>query len=363
MVRVTLEKVSKKFGKTAAVDNVDLKVLDKEFFVLLGPSGGGKSTLLNIIAGLEPQDSGHVYFDELCVDGTPPERRNIAMVFQSYALYPHMNAFENISFALRLSKMKKEEVKGRVDKAASMLGISNLLNRRPHELSGGERQRVALARAIVREPKVFLLDEPMSNIDAKLRVLMRTELIRLQRDLQITMIYVTHDQVEAMTMAQKIAVITSGKVVQVGAPLTIYNHPANLFVAGFIGTPPMNFIDCSMEDLDGKMSLRSGSFEIDLPASVTQVVRERASSSEVILGVRPENITLCDKGTPDSYESEVYAVEPLGSEIIVNLKVGEHLMFAETDQAYPGKIGDKAWFTIDRDRIHVIDKKTSSCIL
>ena len=278
MVVVRLEKITKKFKNIIAVNEVSLEVKDKEFYILLGPSGSGKSTTLNIIAGLEEPTSGYVYFDGEIVNDVPPEKRDVAMVFQTFALYPHMTAFDNIAFPLRIRKYPKTEIRERVNRVAEMLRIKHLLEKKPYELSGGERQRVALARAIVREPKLFLLDEPLSNIDAKLRVHMRAELIRLQKELGITTIYVTHDQVEAMTMGDKIAVMNHGKIMQIGRPIEVFKKPANLFVAGFIGTPPMNFFDCSLETSNGEDMLNCGHFKIKLNKELADTIRKNAKA-------------------------------------------------------------------------------------
>lgn len=363
MVKVVLKDVFKKFGEVTAVDHVDLEINDKEFFVLLGPSGGGKSTILNLIAGLERETSGEIYFDDLLVNKMPPEKRDVAMVFQSYALYPHMNVFDNIAFGLKVRKMLRDEINKRVEYAAGMLRIKDLLKRKPHELSGGQRQRVALARAIVRKPKVFLLDEPMSNVDAKLRVPMRTELIRLQKSLGTTAVYVTHDQVEAMTMADRVAIIDLGKVQQVGSPLETYLKPLSIFVGGFIGTPPMNFFDCSLKMNDGEGRLETAMFSLPIGADVVRTLKERATGSELALGVRPEDISVYRERPFESIEVEVYALEPLGKEIVVDLKLGDEIVKAVTDPTFPGRMGDKVWMTINKERMHVFDRKTEKCVL
>lgn len=363
MVNVRLENVTKKFGKIVAVDNINLDIKDREFFILLGPSGGGKSTILNIIAGLEPATSGHVYFDDDCVDDIPPEKRDIAMVFQSYALYPHMNVYNNIAFSLKMHKVSKVEIEKRVKEVADMLRISDYLKTKPHELSGGERQRVALARAIVRKPKAFLMDEPMSNLDAKLRVNMRAELIRLQKQLETTTVYVTHDQIEAMTMADRIGVLDQGRLKQVGTPMEIYRHPNNLFVAGFIGSPAMNFFDCSLMEKDGGCLQTSG-FELKLPKDLFKVIKDKTGATEFILGVRPQQISIHRKPKmPESIETEVYAIEPLGSETLIDLKIGDKIIKVVTSEEYIGRIGDKAWINIDTNKIYLFDRKTEENIL
>lgn len=365
MVRVTLETVTKKFDDFTAVDNIDLEIKDKEFFVLLGPSGCGKTTILNMIAGLEPITEGRIYFDDIRVDTIPPEKRDVAMVFQSYALYPHMNAFDNIAFSLKIKKVPKEKIKKRIEDTADMLGIRWLLNKKPHEMSGGERQRVALARAIVRHPKAFLLDEPLSNVDAKLRVHMRAELIRLQEKLETTLIYVTHDQVEAMTMAQRVAIMSRGKIIQVDDPLKVYQHPDDLFVAGFIGSPPMNFFDCSLAKKNGRAILDASEFSIGLPDHIADVVEKKATDiSKLILGTRPPHISLYkQRSAKESIKCEVYALEPLGDDVIVDLKIGAHIVKTLTHMGFVARIGDTVWALIDKDKMHIFDGKTRKCIV
>ncbi|MFY9475298.1 MAG: sn-glycerol-3-phosphate ABC transporter ATP-binding protein UgpC, partial [Bacillota bacterium] len=265
MARVYLEHVWKRFGNVVAVKDVTLEIEDKEFLILVGPSGCGKSTTLRMIAGLEEISEGSIYIGDTLVNDIPPKDRDIAMVFQNYALYPHMDVYNNMAFGLKLRKFPKAEIDKRVNEAARVLGIENLLKRKPKELSGGQRQRVALGRAIVREPKVFLMDEPLSNLDAKLRVQMRAELAKLHDRLQTTIIYVTHDQTEAMTMGDRIVVQKDGVIQQVGAPMEIYDHPNNVFVAGFIGSPSMNFIDVVLLKEDDDLWVKSDSFKVKLP--------------------------------------------------------------------------------------------------
>ncbi|HHW15219.1 MAG TPA: sn-glycerol-3-phosphate ABC transporter ATP-binding protein UgpC, partial [Firmicutes bacterium] len=265
MASVTLKGVSKRFGNVTAVDNVNLEIADREFVVLVGPSGCGKTTTLRMVAGLEEITEGEIYIGERLVNDVAPKDRDIAMVFQNYALYPHMNVYDNMAFALKIRKVRRDEIDRRVRAAAQLLGIENLLDRKPKALSGGQRQRVALGRAIVREPKVFLMDEPLSNLDAKLRVQMRSELSKLHNRLQTTVIYVTHDQTEAMTMGDRIVVMKDGKVQQVGTPLDIYEHPANVFVAGFIGSPAMNFFQVRLDEANGQLFADFGSFRLPLP--------------------------------------------------------------------------------------------------
>ncbi len=364
MVEVKLENLTKKFGKSTAVDDLNLIIKDKEFFVLLGPSGSGKSTALNMIARLEEPTSGHVYFDGEIMDRIPTEKRDIAMVFQTYALYPHLNAFDNIAFGLRNRKVSEPEIKKRVEETAAMLGVGHLLKRKPFELSGGERQRIALARAIVRKPKAFLLDEPLSNIDAKLRAEMRIELIRLHRALQITMIYVTHDQVEAMTMADKIAILDHGKLMQIDSPIKIYQEPANQFVAGFIGSPMMNFLDCELVEKDGKKILQSEILAVEVPRKFQKILKDIPNGIELILGVRPENMTVNPSApSNEAVEGEVYALEHLGKETIADLKIGDKIVKAIVKPDSGLKLRDTAWIEIDRDELHLFDKKTGISLL
>ena len=364
MAKVVLEGLTKKFGDVVAVNDLGLEIQDKEFLVLLGPSGCGKTTALRCIAGLETPDAGNIYIGDRLVNQLPPKDRDIAMVFQSYALYPHMSVYDNLAFPLEMRKLSKQEIDERVKKAAETLRIPHLLKRKPRQLSGGEQQRVALGRAIVREPKVFLMDEPLSNIDAKLRFLMRVELKRLQRDLSITTAYVTHDQAEAMTMGDRIAVMDRGGLLQLSTPLGTYHSPSSTFVAGFLGSPPMNFIDCSFADKGGKAFLDAGTFTIDV-SELAAVIKEKSTSSELVLGVRPED-TLVQEGRPggDAVEAEVYVVEPLGAEIIVDLKIGENILKAVAPEgSVPTKIGDKVWVSFRKNKVHIFDKKTEKTIV
>ena len=321
MAEVKMQSIYKQFGNTEVIHGVDLEVDDNEFVVLVGPSGCGKSTLLRLIAGLEDVTSGEIEIDGVRVDYLPPAKRGIAMVFQSYALYPHMNVYQNMSFGLRLAKTDKQIVDQKVRDAAEILQITELLERKPKELSGGQRQRVAIGRAIVRDPKVFLFDEPLSNLDAKLRVQMRIELTKLHRELNATMVYVTHDQVEAMTMADKIVVLREGYVEQVGAPLDLYHNPANMFVAGFIGSPAMNFMDgkiSGISDQAVECELHSNK-KIQVPC---QPGEQAAAGSSIKAGVRPEHLELT--GDSDAIlQGEVFAVERLG---------GETYLYVQTEQ-------------------------------
>ena len=335
MAKVVIEDLSKNFDKVEAVKNFDLEIDDKEFVVLVGPSGCGKSTTLRCIAGLEEVTAGKIYIGDQMVNALPPRDRNIAMVFQDYALYPHMSVYQNMGFGLKLRKYAKAEINQRVREAAEILSIQELLNRKPRELSGGQRQRVAVGRAIVRKPSVFLFDEPLSNLDAKLRVQMRAELSKLHQQLQTTIIYVTHDQVEAMTMGTKIVIMKDGEIQQVGAPMELYEYPVNLFVAGFIGSPAMNFIPAKIVSKNSKLYVDAGSFELVIPPQKEQYLRGK-TDEEVIFGIRPEDIQ--DKSFAEktiqggsSIQAVVEVVEPLGSEVQLFVTSGEHVLVARVD--------------------------------
>ena len=325
MANVKMKSIFKQFGKTEVIHGVDLEIKDNEFAVFVGPSGCGKSTLLRLIAGLEDVTSGEIEIDSTLVNLLPPAKRGIAMVFQSYALYPHMNVYQNMSFGLRLAKTDKKIIDQKVRDAAKVLQITELLERKPKELSGGQRQRVAIGRAIVRDPKVFLFDEPLSNLDAKLRVQMRIELTKLHRELNATMIYVTHDQVEAMTMADKIVVLRDGYVEQIGAPLDLYHNPANMFVAGFIGSPSMNFIDSNISGIsDNNIEFKLGdSQKINFQCSPKE---DLTTGDPVKFGVRPEHLELTENGDA-KIEGKVFAVERLGGEtyLYVNTEKNQEL--------------------------------------
>jgi len=362
MVEVRLEKLTKIFDKkVVAVDNIDLQIKDKEFLVLLGPSGCGKTTTIRCIAGLEKPDSGNIYIGDRLVNDIPERDRDVAMVFQTFALWPHMKARDNIGFPLKMHKVPKKEIKKEVQKIAELLKISHLLERMPGQLSGGEAQRVALGRAIIRDPKVFLLDEPLANLDAKLRIHMRVELKKLQEQIGVTTICVTHDQAEAMAMADTIAVMNQGQIVQIGTASELYDQPANLFVAGFIGSPAMNFMDCTFEEAKG--FLVSDTFALEIPKQLIKEVKKNATGSELILGVRPQDITVNEEEVPNSIASEVYAIEPLGHETIFDLKLGDKVVKACTHPTYTINLGQKVWMKFDMDRMHLIDKKTEKAVI
>lgn len=358
-MRVFLDRLSKYFGEVKAVADLTLEIKDGEFMALLGPSGCGKTTTLLTIAGFYKPTSGSVLFDGRAVDNIPPRERNIGMVFQSYALYPHMTAFENIAFPLRLRKMPKKAMETKVKQVASLLRIEDVLRRRPGELSGGQQQRVALARALVKEPGLLLLDEPLSNLDAKLRIAMRAELKRLQKDLGITTIFVTHDQVEAMTMADRIAVLHEGKLQQVGTPEELYFSPGNLFVAGFIGTYPMNFLEASLEITEGAYFLHHGCLRVPLSPDRAHQIRQ-VGDRKLVLGLRPEDI----KVEPDQgSEAEVYVVEPLGRETLVTIKVRETMLKALVPSEVRFHPGDRVRWHVSLSRVYLFDSTSGEALL
>jgi len=360
MVRVRLVNLSKYFGKVKAVDNLNLEIKDGEFVALLGPSGCGKTTTLLMIAGIYKPTKGYIYFDDQIVNDLPPKERNVGMVFQSYALYPHMKVYDNIAFPLKLKKVPKQEIDQKVREVARFLRIEELLDRKPSQLSGGQQQRVALARALAKEPQLFLMDEPLSNLDAKLRVTMRAELKRLQKQLGITTIYVTHDQVEAMTMADRIAVMNEGRLQQYGEPRELYDKPANVFVAGFIGSPPMNFIDGSLIEKDGEMLVDFGPFQVKLPSDIASVLKEASAPSEIIFGVRPEDVKIGE----GELQGEVYVIEPLGRDSIVHISMGEGIIIrALAPSGITLSMQEKISLSFDMRKIHIFDKKTEKAFI
>jgi multiple sugar transport system ATP-binding protein len=368
MAAVRLVNLTKRFGDVVAVSNMSLEIRDGEFLVLVGPSGCGKTTCLRMIAGLEEPTEGEIWIGDRLVNDVSPKDRNIAMVFQNYALYPHMTAYDNMAFALRLRKVPKKEIDARVRQAAAMLGIEDLLSRRPRELSGGQRQRVAVGRAIVREPAVFLMDEPLSNLDAKMRVETRAELIKLHRRLGVTTVYVTHDQLEAMTMGDRIVVMNGGIVQQVDTPLGLYYNPANVFVAGFIGTPPMNLLDATIVAGAEGISVSAGDFQVTLPFSKATLA-EPYAGSPVILGIRPNDI-YPRTSSPDVRADEgaglralVEVVEPMGAEAILYLSVGGTRLVASVDSMTPARENASLDLLIDTDRVHLFDKATGQAIV
>ncbi len=348
MGSVRFEHVTKRYGKVEAVSNLNLDIPDGQFMTLVGPSGCGKSTTLNMLAGLDDVTEGDIYIDDQEVSSLPPGERDIAMVFQSYALYPHMSVRDNLAFALKVRRESRDAIEQKVARAAKLLGIEELLDRKPRQLSGGQRQRVALGRALVREPRLFLLDEPLSNLDAKLRVQMRAELKLLFDRLETTVVYVTHDQAEAMTMSDRVAIFDKGVVQQVGTPLELYDKPANAFVAGFLGSPPMNFLEA--EIADGRV--RGSGYSFALPEWAGSV--ERGAS--VTLGIRPEDFTFQNESGPTA--TSISLVEPMGSSTIVYTQVGAKLVAIETGKDTTLSIGSAVSLDIDPNRLHLFDAST-----
>jgi len=372
MAKVTLKNVWKIYagdkGKdVTAVFDFNLDVEDREFVVFVGPSGCGKSTTLRMVAGLEEISKGDIYIGDRRVNDVPPKDRDIAMVFQNYALYPHMSVYDNMAFGLKLRKYPKAEIHKRVMEAAAILGIEQMLDRKPKALSGGQRQRVAVGRAIVRQPKVFLFDEPLSNLDAKMRVQMRTEITKLHQRLQATMIYVTHDQVEAMTMGTRIVVMKDGYIQQVDAPLKLYNEPRNLFVAGFLGSPPMNFIKGTLQGKEGAITFK----EVE-GGVVTLSLGDRKSAlpylgKEIILGVRPENCDLVPAGkapSENSFQAVVDIVEPMGAETYFYLQTGAHTIISRSHALVDQReAGHRLLFEIDTKQVHLFDPVSTDRIV
>jgi len=346
------------------VDHVDLDVPDGSFVVLLGPSGCGKTTTLRCIAGMETPDSGDILIDGARVNRLQPKERDVAMVFQNYALYPHMTVYQNIAFPLRMRHVDKNEIDSRVKEVARLLRIDQLLERKPKQLSGGEQQRTALGRAIVRRPKLFLMDEPLSNLDAKLRLSTRTEIKRIQRELGTTTVYVTHDQAEAMALADKVGVMNRGRILQYDSPADLYLKPKTTFVAGFMGSPPMNLIKASVvEKPDGGLVLDAGKLKYPVPASWIQVVKENVSGGEVYLGIHPEDLRVSVSSAPDTlFEAEVYIIEPLGANVLVDLKVDDSILKAIT-APLPISIGQKVYGSFSENKARLFDAKTEQLII
>lgn len=375
MATVRLENITKRFGDLTALDNISLNVKDEEFFVLLGQTGAGKTTTLRCIAGLDLPEQGSIYLDDVSVNDKTPAERDVAFVFQSHILYPHLTVYENMAFPLHPRKLSAEEIDRRVKDIAQMLHIEHLLMRKPNQLSGGETQRVGLGRAMVRRPQVFLMDEPISNLDAKLRTEMRAEIRWRQREMGTTTFYVTHDQVEAMSMADRIAVLDEGKVQQIGTPFEIYNHPQNLFVAGFIGNPSMNCIPCEIIRNNGTLQINlfnsdsnDNSFTIqdDNIASIIDVLN---SDQQIIFGVHPEDMVVKHQPSPNSFKAEVYSVEPLGADTIVEITLGiddtgSHIILKSvTTPDFEAEIGDFLYVSFVPDRIHLFDKTTEKSLM
>lgn len=365
MASVTYEHVYKRFGEVVAVNDLNIHIEDKEFLVLVGPSGCGKTTALRCLAGLEDISEGRILIGDQVVNDVAPKDRDIAMVFQSYALYPHMTVYDNMAFGLKLRKTPKQEIRKRVENAAKILGIENLLDRKPRQLSGGQRQRVAVGRAIVREPKVFLFDEPLSNLDAKLRVETRANISKLHQQLQTTFIYVTHDQVEAMTMATRIAVINKGILQQIDTPQHLYDYPDNLFVAGFIGSPAMNFFPASLQKDGNKLYVNAGTFNIEIPEGRANPYMPY-TGKQVIFGIRPEDIHNPQFAPPGiiarSVDGNIDVTELMGNEIFVYLKNGDHSFVARVDPRSRYQMGDQVQMVFNMDNMHIFDRESEHAI-
>ena len=364
MATVEMKGIGKVYdGGVRAVDNANITVNDREFVVLVGPSGCGKTTTLRMVAGLEDITEGELYIDGKLVNDVPPKDRDIAMVFQNYALYPHMTVYDNMAFGLKIRKYPKQEIQARVKEAAQILDIEELLDRKPKALSGGQRQRVAVGRAIVRKPKVFLFDEPLSNLDAKLRVQMRAEISNLHNRLQATMIYVTHDQVEAMTMADKIVVMKAGVIQQIGSPLELYNNPVNRFVAGFIGSPPMNFMTVTIKEEGGKIMADEDGNAIEVTGENADRMKSYIGK-EIIFGVRPEDMEIKDVAQAGkTLKTSVTVIEPLGAEIHLYVDTGKHSMIARVPPRLDFHVGDEAHFEVNMNKVVFFDMETEKALV
>lgn len=364
MAELKFNNVTKRFGKVEVVHGVNLEVEDKEFLVLVGPSGCGKSTLLRMIAGLEEITEGTISLGGKIINDVAPKDRGLAMVFQNYALYPHMNVYENMAFGLKQRKTPKEEIQKRVEEVGETLGLKELLLRKPHELSGGQRQRVAMGRAMVRKPTVFLFDEPLSNLDAKLRIQMRAEIKMLHQRVQSTMVYVTHDQVEAMTLADRIVVLRDGYIEQVGTPLQLFLNPVNSFVAGFIGTPPMNLLSCTIQRDNGADYLRfNGDFRIPIPPRPESKLED---GQDVIMGIRTEEITIAEESGSIKqdwiFPGQVKVVEPLGNENHLHVELGGETFVARCEGRRIVKSGEKIEVAFNLEQLHIFDAGTTRVI-
>jgi multiple sugar transport system ATP-binding protein len=365
MAEVTLRNVAKIYsGNVKAVKNIDLDIKDREFMVLVGPSGCGKSTTLRMIAGLEEISEGEIRIGDRLINDVPPKDRDIAMVFQNYALYPHMTVYENMAFGLKLRRFNKADIDKRVREAAKILSIEDYLGRLPKALSGGQRQRVAVGRAIVRKPEAFLFDEPLSNLDAKMRVQMRTEISKLHTQLETTMIYVTHDQVEAMTMGDRICVMKDGIIHQVDSPINLYDKPANLFVAGFIGTPPMNFFNGKIVEKNGKIIFAEETFELQMAESWKSAVVPYINR-KVVFGIRPEDICWEKTGNGDypKVRAEVDVIEPMGAETYLYMNTGSNNFIARVESHKVFRVGDTIELPIYMPKAHLFDKETEKLII
>lgn len=359
-MKVVLENLTKKFGKVVAVNNLNLEIKGGEFFILLGPSGCGKTTTIRMIAGLDTPDCGDIYMGDTRVNDLQPKDRNVAMVFQKFALYPHLSVYDNLAFPLEVRKIPKEEIRKKIQNVGEILKIPHLLDRLPSQLSGGEAQRVALGRAIVREPDVFLMDEPLSNIDAKLRAEMRVELQKLHRKLKTTTIYVTHDQVEAMTMGKRLAVMRDGSLIQVGAPNEIFRRPANLFVGGFVGAPSMNMIEGSLVKKKEGWVVDVGPFNYFISRKLGDYAKKK-STSEIVLGIRPEDIVVCKEGK-SNIKGKVDVLELVGSDLYVHLNIGDKSLVMRTSPTKVFRIGKEVSVQFNKKHIYLFDKRSGKLI-
>ncbi len=374
MATVKLENITKRFGELIALDDITLDIQDQEFFVLLGQTGAGKTTTLRCIAGLDKPEEGSIYLDGVSVNDKTPAERDVAFVFQSHILYPHLSVYENMAFPLHPRKLSAEEIDRRVRDIAQMLHIEHLLMRTPNQLSGGETQRVGLGRAMVRRPQVFLMDEPISNLDAKLRTEMRAEIRWRQRELGTTTFYVTHDQIEAMSMADRIAILEAGRIQQLGTPSDIYNHPANLFVAGFIGNPSMNCIPCDIFSVNGELHMKllsrtgtDNSVAIE-DARIAKVLNDNVSNQDTIFGAHAEDVIVSHQSIPNAFQAEVYSIEPLGAETIVEVTLGTDaagghtIIKACTAPNFAADIGQSLYVSFVPERMYFFDKTTGNAI-
>ena len=362
MAGVRLNKVTKKTGTLCPVFDIDLEVADREFITLLAPSGSGKSTIMRMIAGLEVPDEGEIYIGDEMVNELTPAERDVAMVFQTYALYPHLTVHGNLASPLEAQKTSKDEIGSRVKDVADILGIIPLLEKYPTQLSGGEMQRVAIGRAIIRRPRVYLLDEPLTNLDAKLRVHMRAELKRLQKELGQTMIYATHDELEALSMSDRIVVISNGRIVQCDTPKEIFENPKSLFVATFVGTPPMNLFECALSERKGQTLLESSVFKLNI-TGLAELIRSKASGNDLILGVRPSDLKIhAQKPSEECIEGDIYVLEPMGAVVVVDVKVGNELVKVKVPGSISLEPGTKVWLTFEKEKMHIFDKKTKEAV-
>lgn len=353
-MEVTMMNVVKRFGNFKAVDNLSLTIKDGEFVALLGPSGCGKTTTLLMLAGIYKPDAGEIIFDDKIVNDVLPKDRNIGMCFQSYALYPHMTVEQNIAFPLKLKKLPKKVIDEKVREIAAKFRIEHLLKRYPGQISGGQQQRVALARALIKEPNLLLLDEPLSNLDAGLRISMRAEIKKLQKELGITTVFVTHDQTEALSMSDRIAVMNKGKLQAIGTPEDLYMRPKNMFIAGFIGNPPMNFLEVGYIMDGDRVTLKGKNFEISLPEEISRTFIKKQNNERIVMGIRPEHLSVGAEA-PNTIKGEIYVVEHLGKDKLVDVKVGDDRIKVLTGQDFEGKMGDTVNLHLDLKNVHLFD--------